>query len=491
MTNAKPVRVRIAPSPTGDAHVGTGRTALYDFLFVRQTGGTFIMRIDDTDLARNAAHAEAGVYQGLHWLGLDWTEGPDKGGPHMPYRQSERLALYRQYAEQLLTDGHAYYCFCSAEELEAERAAQTAVKEDPRYSGKCRLLPAGEQDALRSLGRIPTIRLKVKGGVVGFNDLVRGWIETDTSLMGDFIILKSNGIPVYNYATVIDDYLMEITHVTRAAEHIVNTFPQLLIYEALGWEAPYFAHFSTMLNEDKSKLSKRKGATFIGQYAEMGYLPEAMVNFLAFLGWSPGDSDEEMYTLDELVEKFSFARCTASNAIFDVKKLDWLNAKWIRRLAPADLAQRILPFLRKAGLVDTAVDMAWLTRLTLLIQERMVRLDEAPGVAAIFFREPTPAVEEVRAVVGETDGQAVLAAVASALEKVNWTEADIESALRNLQAELGLSTKVFFMTLRLATTGSKVSPPLFASIEVIGRERVLQRIRTLMESVAEGRRSAT
>lgn len=484
MTSTKPVRVRIAPSPTGDAHVGTGRTALYNYLFVRQTGGTFIMRIDDTDLARNTAHAEAGVYQGLHWLGLDWAEGPDKGGPHLPYRQSERLALYHEYAERLLTAGHAYYCFCTAEELEAERAAQTAAKEDPRYSGKCRLLSAEEQDVLRSLGRIPTIRLKVKGGVIGFDDLVRGWIETDTSLMGDFIIIKSNGIPVYNYATVIDDYLMEISHVTRAAEHIVNTFPQLLIYEALGWDTPLFAHFSTMLNEDKSKLSKRKGATFIGQYAEMGYLPEAMVNFLAFLGWSPGDSDEEMYTLDELVAKFSFARCTASNAIFDVKKLDWMNAKWIRKLAPSDLAQRILPFLRKAGLIEADVDFAWLTRMTMLIQERMVRLDEAPAVAAVFFREPTAALEEVRTVLGDADGQAVLLAVATALETVNWTEADIESALRSLQQELGLTTKVYFMTLRLAVTGSKVSPPLFASIEVIGRERVLSRIRSLRERMS-------
>jgi len=482
VTSAKPVRVRIAPSPTGDAHVGTGRTALYDYLFVRQTGGTFIMRIDDTDLARNTAHAEAGVYQGLHWLGLDWTEGPDKGGPHAPYRQSERLPLYHRYAEQLLTTGHAYHCFCTAEELEAERALQTASKEDPRYSGKCRDLSASAKEALTASGKIPTVRLRVKGGVIGFNDLVRGRIETDTSLMGDFIIVKSNGIPVYNYATVVDDYLMEITHVTRAAEHIVNTFPQLLIYDSLGWPTPHFAHFSTMLNEDKSKLSKRKGATYIGQYAEMGYLPEAMVNFLAFLGWSPGQSDEEMYTLDELVEKFSFARCTPSNAIFDVKKLDWLNAKWIRRLAPADLAVRVLPFLRKAGLVENEVDLGWLTRMTTLIQERMVRLDDAPTVASIFFREPTPAVEEIRAMLAGVDGKAILAAVATTLASVTWAEADIETALRKLQADLGLSTKIFFMTLRLAATGSKVSPPLFASIEVIGRERMLKRLAGLISA---------
>jgi len=483
MNSTKPVRVRIAPSPTGDAHVGTGRTALYNYLYVKQTGGTFIMRIDDTDLARNTPHAETGVYHGLHWLGLEWTEGPDKGGPHAPYRQSERLALYSQYAQQLLKTGHAYYCFCTQAELEAERQAQIAVKDDPRYSGTCRDLSPTGQATLREAGRIPTVRLKVRGGVVGFVDQVRGWIESDTSLMGDFIIMKSNGIPVYNYATVVDDYLMEISHVTRAAEHIVNTFPQLLIYEALGWSTPCFAHFSTMLNEDKSKLSKRKGATFIGQYAEMGYLPEAMVNFLAFLGWNPGDTDEEMYTMDELVEKFSLARCTASNAIFDVKKLDWLNAKWVRRLTPEDLAQRILPFLRKAGFVDTVVDMAWLARLTLLIQERMVRLDEAPTVAAIFFREPPVALDEVRAVLGSVDGKTMLAAVAQVLENVTWTEVDIEGRLRHLQQELGLSTKVYFMTLRLAVTGSKVSPPLFASFEVIGRDRVLTRIHNLIAAM--------
>lgn len=479
----RPVRVRIAPSPTGDAHVGHGRTALYDYLFVKQNNGTFIMRIDDTDTARNTAYSEEGVYRGLRWLGLDWEEGPDKGGPHAPYRQSERLDLYMKHAEQLLTSGHAYYCFCTALELEAEREAQTAVKDDPKYGGKCRSLTKDQQNALRAEGRIPTIRLKVLGGVVGYNDLVRGWIESDTSLMGDFIIIKSNGIPVYNFATVIDDYVMEISHVTRAAEHIANTFAQLLIYQALGWELPEFAHFSTMLNEDRTKMSKRKGATFIGQYAEMGYLPEAMINFLAFLGWSPSDNDEEIYTLDELTGMFSFERCTVSNAIFDIKKLDWINAKWIRRITPDDLAIRLLPFLKKAGLVGEAVDMKWLAKMAVLIQERITRLDEAPVISDIFFNEPTLPIGEIREVLGHNDGKAGLLAVVDVLSQVNWVEAEIESALRDLQKQLGWSTKVYFMTLRLATTGSKVSPPLFASIEVIGRDRSIARIRSVLGSL--------
>jgi len=482
MTDRK-VRVRIAPSPTGDAHVGHARTALYDYLFAKQHGGTFVLRIDDTDTARNTATSEEGVYRGLRWLGLEWDEGPDKGGAYGPYRQSERLDIYHRYVKELVDSGKAYECYCTAEELEAERQAQIAVKDDPRYSGKCRCITDEDRAKLRAEGRMPTIRLKVSGAVVGFNDLVRGWIEADTSLMGDFIILKSNGIPVYNFATVIDDHLMEMTHVTRGAEHIANTFNQLLTYEALGWQPPEFAHFSIMLNEDRTKMSKRKGATFIGQYAEMGYLPEAMLNFLAFLGWSPGDADEEIYTLEQLLEMFSLERCTASNAIFDIKKLDWINAKWIRLLELEDLARRLVPFLQKAGLVGDKPDMTYLKQVTKLVQERLPRLDEAANVCATFLREPAVPVDELRQILGGHDAQAGIAAVKAALEASVWAEADIENAIRTVQQELGWSTKVFFMFLRLAVLGSKVSPPLFSSIEVLGIERVMQRLNKTIESL--------
>lgn len=472
----KKVRVRIAPSPTGDAHVGHARTALYDYLFAKQRGGTFVLRIDDTDTARNTATSEEGVYRGLRWLGLEWDEGPDKGGAYGPYRQSERLDIYGRYANELLASGKAYECYCTSDELDAERQAQQEAKNDPRYSGKCCSLTAEDKARLQAEGRMPTVRLRVTGGVVGFTDLVRGWIEADSSLIGDFIILKSSGIPVYNFATVIDDHLMEMTHVTRGAEHIANTFNQLLTYEALGWTPPLFAHFSIMLNEDRSKMSKRKGATFIGQYAEMGYVPEAMLNFLAFLGWSPGDTEDEIYTLEQLQEMFSLERCTASNAVFDIKKLDWINAKWIRILSPEDLASRLVPFLRRAELVGDVVDIAYLTQVTKLVQERLPRLDEAATVFTTFLKEPAVPVDELRQLLGGLDAKACIAAVLDSLKSISWDEASIEQAIRRVQEQLGWSTKVYFMFLRLATTGSKVSPPLFSSIAVLGKEEVRSRL---------------
>ncbi len=471
----RPIRVRMAPSPTGDAHVGHARTTLYNYLFARQNGGTFILRIDDTDTKRNTEDAEAGVYRGLRWLGLDWDEGPDKGGPHMPYRQSERLDIYHQYAEKLLASGAAYECYCTSEELEAEREAQMAAKEDIRYSGKCRHLTEQERQALKAAGRVPTIRLRVPDVKIGFQDLVRGWIEADTSLMGDFIIIKSNGMPVYNFATVIDDHLMQISQVTRGSEHISNTFPQILIYQALGFEVPQFAHFSLMLNEDRSKMSKRMGATFVGEYAEMGYLPEAMLNFLAFLGWSPGGDEDEILSLDDLLEKFSLEQCTVSNAIFDIKKLDWINAKWIRKLDPADLAQRLVPFLQKEGFIGAEYDLGHLTQIARLIQERLPRLDNVRDFP-YFFLEPEVPTTEIKKLLKDKDGQAGLKAVLAAVQTVPWQEAELETAIHSAQADLGWSNKELFMTLRLAICGGKVSPPLFPLMEVVGRERTIARL---------------
>lgn len=472
----RPVRVRMAPSPTGDAHVGHARTTLYNYLFARKNGGTFILRIDDTDTRRNTEEAEAGVYRGLRWLGLDWDEGPDKGGPHMPYRQSERLDIYHKYVQQLLDCGAAYECFCTNEELEAERQAQMAAKEDIKYSGKCRDLTEQERQALREAGRTPTVRLKVPSKKVGFQDLVRGWIEADASLMGDFIILKSDGMPVYNFATVIDDHLMQISQVTRGAEHISNTFPQILIYEALGFEVPQFAHFSLMLNEDRTKMSKRMGATFVGEYAEMGYLPEAMLNFLAFLGWSPGGDEDEILTMDDLLEKFSLEQCTVSNAIFDIKKLDWINAKWIRRLEPADLAERIVPFLQKEGFIGGDYDLAHLTKIALLIQERLPRLDAVRDFPYLFLEPEEVPVADMQQLLKDKDGKAGFQAIIAALHTVAWQEQEIELAVRAAQADLGWSNKELFMSLRLAICGGKVSPPLFPLMEVVGRDSILRRL---------------
>lgn len=473
----KPIRVRMAPSPTGDAHVGHARTTLYNYLFARQHGGTFILRIDDTDSKRHRDEAEAGLYFSLRWLGLNWDEGPDMGGPHMPYRQSERLDLYHRYADQLLAQGQAYECFCSGEELQAEREAQMAAKEDIRYSGKCRNLTEEERQQLKAAGKKPTLRLKVPPITVSFDDLVRGRIETDAALMGDFIILKSDGMPVYNFATVIDDHLMEISQVTRGAEHISNTFPQILIYQALGFDLPQFAHFSLMLNEDRSKLSKRMGATFVGEYAEMGYLPEAMLNFLAFLGWSPGQDEDEILSMDDLLQKFSLDQCTVSNAVFNIEKLDWLNAKWIRLLDPADLARRLIPFLQKKGLIADDHDLGQLTKIAVLIQERLPRLDAVEEFAYFFQAPATEGIEaEIKKILKDKDGQAGLLALAAALDRAAWEEKEIEAAARKEQARLGWNNKELFMSMRLALCASKASPPLFPLIEVIGRQESQRRL---------------
>ncbi len=394
----------------------------------------------------------------------------------MPYRQSERLDIYHKYAQQLLDCGAAYECFCTNEELEAERQAQMAAKEDIKYSGKCRDLTEQERQALREAGRTPTVRLKVPSKKVGFQDLVRGWIEADASLMGDFIILKSDGMPVYNFATVIDDHLMQISQVTRGAEHISNTFPQILIYEALGFEVPQFAHFSLMLNEDRTKMSKRMGATFVGEYAEMGYLPEAMLNFLAFLGWSPGGDEDEILTMDDLLEKFSLEQCTVSNAIFDIKKLDWINAKWIRRLEPADLAERIVPFLQKEGFIGGDYDLAHLTKIALLIQERLPRLDAVRDFPYLFLEPEEVPVADMQQLLKDKDGKAGFQAIIAALHTVAWQEQEIESAVRAAQADLGWSNKELFMSLRLAICGGKVSPPLFPLMEIVGRDSILRRL---------------
>lgn len=479
----KPVRVRIAPSPTGNCHVGTARTALYNYLFARKNNGKFILRIDDTDNKRNTKESEEGVFAGLKWLGIDWDEGADVGGPYGPYRQSERLDIYHHYIQQLLQEDKAYECFCTAEELAAEREAQSARKEDPRYSGRCLHLTEEQKAAYRAEGRLPAIRLHVPNDKIRFHDAIHGQLESDGALMGDFVIQKSNGIPLYNFATVIDDHVMEISHVIRAAEHISNTFPQVVIYRALAWELPEFAHLVLLLNPDKTKISKRKGAVYLGEFAEMGYLPEAMLNFNAFLGWNPGgDELEEILSKEELIRLFSLERCTESNAVFDPVKLDWMNGMWIRRLTPEDLTMRVMPFMLKAGLIqeDTPTARAYLTKLIHLIHERLPRLDAAPESLAYFYQDWT--VEEVALDLFASKRQSkeeIVALLKDALELLKQTEftaETMETAMNEKCETLGWKKGDFFMPLRVAFTNRKVSPPLFTTMELIGRDQVIARM---------------
>ena len=490
ITNNNPIRVRIAPSPTGNCHVGTARTALYNYLYARQQGGQFILRVDDTDTKRNSIESEQGVFDGLKWIGLTWDEGPDIGGPTTPYRQSERLAVYAKYANELLNNDLAYECFCSPEELEAERHEQMARKEDPHYSGKCRMLSEEEKSQKRAQGLKPTIRLKARDGVVSFDDYLRGKVEVEASTIKDFVILKSNGLPVYNFATVIDEHEMAISHVIRGAEHLMNTFPQVLIYEALGWKLPVFVHLVLMLNPDKSKISKRKGAVYLGDFAELGYLPEALLNFVAFLGWNPGGEDnQEILSLEEMTELFSLERCTQSNAVFDQSKLDWMNGMWIRRLSAEELTPRVLPFMQKAGLLGEAhaSDLALLTKLIELIHERLPRLDAAPESLAYFYKDWQQNEVEVSLFASNKITQdQVIQYLHVAKQIITDTDFETEALEQKFKAHAEVQTIKLgdlLTPLRIACTNRKVSPPLFATIVLIGREKVLLRIEHALTSL--------
>ncbi len=391
------VRVRFAPSPTGPLHIGGARSALFNWLFARRHGGTFIVRIEDTDLERSSRPSEENILSSLRWLGLDWDEGIGAGGPHGPYRQSERLGLYGGYARQLLEAGRAYYCYCSGEELAAEREELLARGELPRYLGRCRSLGAADRTRLEAGGRRPVIRFKVPPeDTVVIRDLVRGEVSFECSGIGDFIIVKSDGIPTYNFAVVVDDRCMQISHVIRAEEHLSNTPRQVLIYRAFDWPVPEFAHISLIMGKDRSKMSKRHGATSIEQYMEMGYLPEALLNFLALLGWSPG-GDEEVLSLDLMREQFSLDRVAKNPAVFDLDKLNWINGYYIRQASLDRITDLAVPYLRQGGYLKgkaTPEQYQWLKSVVSTVRNYLVNMSEIDLYAEIFFADEVHPVDE-------------------------------------------------------------------------------------------------
>ncbi len=484
------VRVRIAPSPTGSCHLGLARNALYNLIYARQHKGAFILRIEDTDLKRSTKESEEGVYEALRWLGLEWDEGPDKDARYGPYRQSERLGLYREQAERLLAEGKAYHCYCTPQELAAERRAAQKEGRTSKYSGRCRTLTQKEQQVLLDQGHKPAIRFQVEPQMVSFRDLVRGEIAEDAGLYGDFIILKSDGFPVYNYAVVVDDHFMRISHVFRSAEHIPNTFRQILIYQALKLQLPYFAHFPLLLNPDRSKISKRYGAVHIGEFRDQGYLKEALLNFIALLGWNPG-TEQEIFSLEDLVEAFSLDGISPSDAIFDRQKLDWMNGYYIRSFTVPELTERVLPFLVKARLIDAKPrpgEREHLEEAIVLGQERMKLLSEAPYLLEFFLVEEVehdPALflskrhspKEIRE---------VLRVVRERLEALPaWDEERLEATLRGLAKELAWRTGELFMPVRIAVTGRRAAPPLFATMRVIGRAWCLRRLEAAQGTLGE------
>jgi glutamyl-tRNA synthetase len=457
MSDRSPVRVRIAPSPTGFAHLGTASTALYNVLFARQQGGTFVLRVDDTDVERNRPEYEQLIYEGLHWLGLDWDEGPDKGGPDAPYRQSERLDTYKQHAAKLLSDGKAYRCFCTPEELDAERKQAQAEKRPYRYSRRCLNNPPSGRTEF-------TVRFKVSGGELKFTDLVRGEMSFDSGLIGDFIVVKSDGFPTYNFASPVDDATMKITHVIRGEEHLSNTPYQLMVIDALGYPRPSaYAHMPLILAADGSKMSKRKHPELnLMLYREQGYLPEALLNYLALLGWNPGTS-QEIFTLDELVSLFTFERVQHGGARFDWEKLNWINGEYIRALDDEELARRLRPFLPQ-------LDSATILRAVPALKTRLPKLGAASGLLDYLWTDPPPAPAL------DPDTVTRVRSAIAALEDVVWEPAAIHDALMRVVEASGLPPNKTFMPIRQAVTGKKISPPIDYTLALLAKDVAMSRL---------------
>ncbi len=471
------IRVRIAPSPTGKLHIGNARTGLFNYLFARHYGGTFVLRIDDTDEERSTKEAEDAIFEGFKWLGITWDEGPDIGGNYGPYKQTERAQTYKDALDELLEKGDAYYCFCSTEELEQKRMAAEKAHEIYRYDNKCRCISNDEAKKRMASGERAVIRLKVPENVeASFVDLIRGPIEVDSSAFDDFVIAKPNG-PLYNFATVIDDHLMDITHILRGQDHLTNTSKQILIYRALGYELPKFGHFSLILDTNRKKLSKRAGAVYIGDFQEQGYLPQSVVNFIALIGWSPGDNREKM-TLQEMAEAFDMEKIQKADAIFDLEKLKWLNGVYIREMPLKDLTEAVKPYLRNAGFEVDKADPAWLEKVVSLEQERIRLFSEAPELFDFFFKEVdyNPDLLSLKKKNPQEIHSALLK-VKEELEGVQvWTKDELENTCRSLAGVMGWQTGDLFMPIRIAVTSKKATPPLFETMEVLGKELSLKRI---------------
>lgn len=480
------VRVRYAPSPTGHLHIGNARTALFNYLFARNQGGKFIIRIEDTDKKRNIAGGEESQLKYLKWLGMDWDESVDVSGEYGPYRQSERNDIYQTYYNQLLENGHAYKCYCTEAEIEAEREEQTERGETPHYSGKCRHLTAEERAKLESEGREPSIRILVpEGKTYTFDDMVKGPVSFESEGMGDWVIIKKDGTPTYNFAVTIDDYLMKISHVLRGDDHISNTPKQLMVYEALGWEPPIFGHMTLIVNESRKKLSKRDESIiqFIEQYEELGYLPEALFNFITLLGWSP-EGEEELYSKEEFIKIFDANRLSRSPALFDTQKLTWMNNQYMKKIDIDRVLEVSLPHLVKAGRLSenlTEEQQQWAKSLVSLLQEKMSFGAEIVGISDMFFKDEAEYEEDAKEVLSGETVPEVLKAFSDELEKLaNFKADEIKAAMKAVQKSTGQKGKNLFMPIRAAVSGQTHGPDLPQAIELLGKEKVLKRIQKII-----------
>lgn len=481
------VRVRFAPSPTGYPHIGNIRTVVFNWLYARQQQGKFVLRIEDTDRERYVDNAVRVIQDSLEWLGLDWDEGPGAGGDYGPYVQSERLDIYRRKAEELVAQGLAYRCNCSPARLAQVREHLRAQGKTPMYDGLCRRKEPGEVSA----DEPHVIRLKVpREGVTTFEDLLHGEISIENNQLDDQILLKSDGYPTYHLAVVIDDHMMKISHVLRGDDWISSTPKRVLLYRAFGWEPPTYVHVPLVLGPDGKKLGKRHGATSVDEFRRMGYLPDALLNFLALLGWAPGEGDDqEIFTREELIERFDLNRINLSSAVFSYKKLDWMNGQYIRSMDEDDLLEALVPFWADAGLIPTPVPTELRHKLKILVplvQERIKTLREVVPLTDFVFEEiEVPPIEKIigKKMTAEETLTALRAVQKLLRESVQFDAASLEQPMRDLAGELDLKVGQLFGIVRNTVTGKKVSPPLFGTIQAIGREKTLKRLEDAEEAL--------
>ena len=483
------VRVRYAPSPTGNLHIGNARTALFNYLFAKHYGGDFVLRIEDTDFKRNKEEGERSQLKYMAWLGLDYDEGIGKEKEFGPYRQSERIEIYQKYAEQLLAEDKAYKCYMTAEELEAEREEQVANGLPPRYSGKHAHLTKEEQDQFEKEGRKPSIRIRVpQDRTYSFNDMVKGELSFEGKDFGDFVIVKNDGVATYNFAVAIDDHLMEISHVLRGDDHVSNTPKQLVVYEALGFKPPIFGHMTLIVNENKKKLSKRDETIiqFIEQYDDLGYLPEALFNFITLLGWSP-EGEQEIFTREEFVKIFDEKRLSKSPAFFDNNKLTWINNQYIKAQPLERIVNIALPFFVKEGVAtqeEVDNNRAWFEKLISLYQPQMSYGAEIVELTKQFFVEEIKFDEEELEILKQDTTVAVFEDFLEKLEVAgDFTSENIKTLIKTIQKDTGVKGKNLFMPIRIASTGSMHGPELNTSLELLGRDRVVARVKAALELI--------
>ena len=485
------VRVRIAPSPSGNLHVGTARTALFNYLFAKKNNGKFILRIEDTDAERTSQEYIDNIFDSLKALGLNWDEGPDVGGEYGPYTQSERFDIYPKYVQQLLDKGFAYECFCTPEELEQEKAEATANKKPYVYSKKCENLTEEEKAKLRAEGRKPAIRFNIakaqqafhESSILEFEDLVKGKLHMDTNLLGDFVIQKSNGAPTYNYAVVIDDMLMKISHVIRGEDHISNTYKQILIYEALGVEVPKFGHLGMILAPDRSKLSKRHGATAVSDFVKQGYLTDALINFVALLGWAPSDG-EEIKPVDKIAEDFRIGEISSSNSIFEYDKLKWMNSHYIKQLSIEELKEKLKPYLTDYDLTELSDEQ--FTKMVEITREPLTLLSDITDAVSYFFGDKVKYDEGVEEDVISTEtSQAVLKDFIETAKDWEWNEHSLHDNLEQFRGkwkEQGVKPKVTMWAIRASVSGRTRGADMVGMLEVLGKEKTFSRIKDAIKS---------